>query len=81
MPCAGFSIDLGIAKDFDRAKQLVRPLGDLRKEMVIATAWDQDKTFLIAADEASALTASKALGLQSEPRCLQDEFHTFETAD
>ena len=81
LPCPGFSIDLGIAKDFGLAKKLVRPLGDLRKEMVLAASWDRDKAFLIAPDETSARGAAQALGLQSEPRCLQDEFQTFETAD
>ena len=81
LPCAGFSIDLGIAKDFGLAKKLVRPLGDLRKEMVLAALGDQDKTFLIAPDETSARSAAQALGLHSEPRCSGDEFQTFETAD
>jgi len=81
LPCPGFSVDLGIAKDFGLAKKLVRPLADLRKEMVLAASWDQNKTWLIAPDEMSARNAANALGLQSDPSCLRDEFQTFETAD
>jgi len=81
LPCAGQYIDLGIKKDFAAAKKFVEPLGDLRNEMVLAAAWDQDKIFLVAPDEPTAAAAANRLGLQSEPECLTDQFQTFTTAD
>jgi len=81
LPCAGQFIDLGIGKDVARARKLVRRLGDARNEMVLAMAGDRDAMFLIAPDLQTASTAASRLGLQSEPECLLEDFHTFVTPD
>jgi len=82
LPCPGYSVDLGINKDLARARKLIEPLGDLRKEMVLAaTSWEEDKLFLVAPDQQTAFAATNTLKLQSEPKCLPGEFRTFATTD
>jgi len=81
LPCPGHFIDLGIGKDVARARKLVRRLGDARKEMVLAMAGDRDAMFLIAPDAQTASAAASTLGLQSEPECLLDDFHSFVAPD
>lgn len=81
LPCAGHFIDLGIGKDVAHARKFIRRLGDARKEMVLAMAGDRDTMFLIAPDLETASAAASTLGLQSEPDCLLEDFHTFVTPD
>jgi len=81
LPCAGHFIDLGIGKDVARARKVIRRLGDARQEMVLAMAGDRPTMFLIAPDLDSGYAAANTLGLQSEPDCLLEDFHTFLAPD
>lgn len=80
LPCPGYAVDLAIDKDFARARKLIRPLGDRRKELVLAATWD-DTVFLVAPDESTAASAKATLNLSHDPICLNDQFQTFVTAD
>ena len=82
MPCPGYFVDLGIDQDFARARELLKPLGDLRKEMVLAAGLAPDSIFLIAPDQQTAFAVANRLKLHNEPACFtNDQFQTFVTAD
>ena len=81
LPCPGYSVGLTNGKDLAQARKLIQPLGDLRKEVVLAAIWDRDNLLLVAPDQQTAFAAANTLKLQSEPQCVTSEFRTFATAD